>query len=148
VLIGFLVLSVWAGFIFARVVPQADITTGSSFVFGLGIVLALAGIALRWYAVMALGRFFTTRVMTTKDQTVVQAGPYRFVRHPAYSGALMTVLGVLLSLTNWLSLLCFVLALPGFAYRIRVEERALTDALGEPYRDYMRRTKRLVPFVV
>jgi protein-S-isoprenylcysteine O-methyltransferase Ste14 len=108
----------------------------------------LIGIAVRWYAVLSLGRFFTTRVMTRADQTVVRRGPYRFVRHPSYSGALLTVLGVLLCQTNLLSLACFVLALPGFAYRIRVEERALVSALGEPYRDYMRRTKRLVPFVV
>src|SRR5262249_50419629 len=82
------------------------------------------------------------------DQTVVQKGPYRLVRHPSYTGALLTVLGILLCQTNWLSLACFLLALPGFAYRIRVEERALVTALGEPYRDYMRRTKRLVPSVV
>jgi protein-S-isoprenylcysteine O-methyltransferase Ste14 len=50
----------------------------------------------------------------------------------------------------WLrsELACFLIALPGFAYRIRVEERALAHALGDPYRDYMRRTKRLVPFVI
>ena len=108
----------------------------------------MAGIALRWYAVLTLGRFFTTRVMTAKDQTVVQKGPYRLIRHPSYTGALLTVLGVLLCQTNWISLACFALALPGFGYRISVEERALVTALGQPYLDYMRRTKRLVPFVV
>ena len=60
----------------------------------------------------------------------------------------MTVLGLVLCSTNWLALACFPLALLGFAYRIRVEERALLDGLGQPYRDYMRDTKRLVPFVV
>ncbi|HKC18217.1 MAG TPA: isoprenylcysteine carboxylmethyltransferase family protein, partial [Candidatus Dormibacteraeota bacterium] len=75
-------------------------------------------------------------------------GLYRYVRHPSYSGSLLTVLGVLLCSTNWLALACFVLALPGFLYRIRVEEGALLTALGEPYRDYMARTKRLVPFLL
>ena len=148
VLIGFLLLAVWLGGILAAVVPGAAITAGRSAVFGFGLLLALAGIALRQYAIASLGRYFTVRVMTRPDQTVVERGPYRFVRHPSYSGSLLTVLGVLLCSTNWLALACFVLALPGFLYRIRVEERVLLDALGEPYRAYMGRTKRLVPFLV
>jgi protein-S-isoprenylcysteine O-methyltransferase Ste14 len=79
---------------------------------------------------------------------VVDTGPYRLIRHPSYTGVVMTIFGVLLCSTNWLALICFVIALPGFAYRIGVEERALVDALGEPYREYMGRTKRLVPYVV
>ena len=147
-LIGCLVVALWAGYFLGRAVPGAAITEGRDLVFGLGITLALAGIALRWYAVLVLGRFFTTRVMTTPDQTVVQKGPYRLIRHPSYTGLLLTALGLLLCSTNWLSLACFVIALPGFAYRIQVEESALTAALGDAYRDYMRHTKRLVPFVV
>jgi protein-S-isoprenylcysteine O-methyltransferase Ste14 len=145
--IVFLVVSVWAGVLVART-SVGSITSGRDVVFALGIAVAIAGIALRWYAVLTLGRFFTTRVMTTKDQTVVQKGPYRLVRHPSYTGMLLTVLGVLLCQTNWISLACFALALPGFAYRISVEESALVSALGQPYVDYMRRTKRLVPFVL
>jgi len=147
-LVGGLVLSLWAGYFIGRAVPEAAMTEGRYLVYGVGVALALAGIALRWYAVLALGRFFTTRVMTTADQTVVQKGPYRFIRHPSYSGLLLTALGLLLCSTNWLSLACFVIALPGFAYRIRVEEGVLTASLGDAYRDYMHHTKRLVPFVV
>jgi protein-S-isoprenylcysteine O-methyltransferase Ste14 len=147
-LVAGVVLSVWTGIFIASRVPSATIVTGGAFVFGLGVAVALCGIGLRWWAVLTLGRFFTTRVTTTANQTVVESGPYRRLRHPSYTGALLTVLGVLLCNTNWLSLACFLIALPGFAYRIRVEERALVDGLGEPYREYMRRTKRLVPFVV
>jgi protein-S-isoprenylcysteine O-methyltransferase Ste14 len=148
VLIAFLVAAVYLGIGAARRAHWAAITQGHDVVFGLGVALALIGIALRWYAVLSLGRFFTTRVSTRSDQTVVQRGPYRFVRHPSYTGALLTVLGVLLCQTSWLSLAAFLVAVPGFAYRIRVEEQVLMTALGEPYRDYMRRTKRLIPFVV
>jgi protein-S-isoprenylcysteine O-methyltransferase Ste14 len=122
--------------------PAAPIATGT------GVALVLAGIVLRWYSVITLGRFFTTRVMTRADQTVVKTGPYRFVRHPSYTGALVTLLGVLLLPANYLTLPCFLLVVPGLAYRIHVEEKALVAGLGEPYREYMRHTKRLVPFVV
>jgi protein-S-isoprenylcysteine O-methyltransferase Ste14 len=148
VLILFLVAAVYLGVGAARRAHWAAITQGHDVAFGLGIALVLVGVAVRWYAVISLGRFFTTRVMTRSDQTVVERGPYRLVRHPSYAGALLTVLGILLCQTNWFSLAFFVLALPGFVYRIRVEEQALVTALGQPYRDYMRRTKRLVPFVV
>jgi protein-S-isoprenylcysteine O-methyltransferase Ste14 len=148
ILIGFLLLAVWLGGILASLVPGASMSAGRSVIFVCGLLLALAGIALRQYAIASLGRFFTVRVMTRPDQTVIESGPYRCIRHPSYSGSLMTVLGVLLCSTNWLALACFVLAVPGFLYRIRVEERALIDALGESYRAYMGRTKRLVPFVV
>jgi protein-S-isoprenylcysteine O-methyltransferase Ste14 len=129
-------------------VPGLTIGAGRPVIFALGILTALGGIAFRQYAVAALGRFFTTRVMTQPGQTVVESGPYRYMRHPSYSGMLLTVIGVLLCSTNWASLACFVLALPGVAYRIRVEEGLLIRGLGEPYREYMRRTPRLVPFLV
>ncbi|TME98622.1 MAG: isoprenylcysteine carboxylmethyltransferase family protein, partial [Chloroflexi bacterium] len=128
-------------------VPQAAITVLRPEIFGVGLVLALAGIAYRWYAIARLGRFFNTRVTVTSDQVVVDTGPYRLVRHPSYSGALLTLFGILLASTNLLSLACFLLALPGMAYRISGEEEALTVGLGQPYRDYMQRTKRLIPFV-
>lgn len=147
-LIAGLLVAIWVGGILAYAVPGATITTGRPVVFVAGLVLALVGIAIRQYAIAKLGRFFSVRVKTQAGQTVVDTGLYRLIRHPSYSGTLLTVLGVLLCATNWVSLACFVLALPGFAYRIRVEEAALTEAIGQPYRDYMRRTKRLVPFLV
>lgn len=147
-MVGSIVLAVALGMRLAQLVPAAAIADGRNAVFLGGIALALLGIALRWIAILTLGRFFSMRVMVRADHSVVERGPYRLVRHPSYTGALLTLLGVLLCSTNWLSLACFVLALPGLAYRISVEERALTEALGGAYREYMRRTKRLVPFVV
>lgn len=116
--------------------------------FGFALAVAAAGVAFRLYALRSLGRFFTTRVMVAADQVVVETGPYQLLRHPSYTGALLTLLGVLLCSTNWLTLACFLLAIPGFAYRIAVEEKALASGLGQPYRDYMRRTKRLIPYVL
>jgi protein-S-isoprenylcysteine O-methyltransferase Ste14 len=148
VLIAGVYLAVALGMAASSRDPSFAMTVGRPELFALGLVLASAGIALRWYAVVTLGRFFTTRVQTTDDQVVVESGPYRVIRHPSYTGLLLTILGILLCSTNWISLACFLVVVPGFAYRIRVEERALIDALGDPYRDYMLRTRRLVPFVV
>lgn len=128
--------------------PQASILWNRPAVFVAGISLMLGGLAFRFYSMSVLGRFFTYDVAVQPGQTVVEAGPYRYIRHPSYTGGLITLAGVGLALGNWAGLL-LLLACMGvaYAYRIFVEEAALVAALGQPYRDYMQRTKRLVPFL-
>jgi protein-S-isoprenylcysteine O-methyltransferase Ste14 len=148
----FLISSIWLGvaigFALAFAVPAAAFTSGRRPLFYVGIALMVVGLGFRWYSIRVLGKSFTYVVHTRPDQQVIQAGPYRWIRHPSYTGALLTILGVLVALTNPLSLLGLIPPLIGYAYRIRVEERALTRDLGEPYVAYMRRTKRLVPFLL
>lgn len=146
--IGSVWTSVAVGIGLAFAFPDAAITTGRTAVFVAGLVLMLVGIALRWYAVWVLGASFTVDVATRPDQPVVESGPYRWIRHPSYTGGLLTLLGVLVCCCNPVSLLAFVIALAGYVHRIRIEERALATDLGAPYREYMRRTKRLIPFLV
>ena len=107
------------------------------------------GIAVRRYAIKALGASFTTTVATASEQRLVEGGPYKLIRHPAYTGLLITLLGFGVSFTNWLSLLALMgCMLLGFGYRIHVEERALQERFGQRYQEYMQRTKRLIPFVM
>jgi protein-S-isoprenylcysteine O-methyltransferase Ste14 len=143
--------SIFLGFTIANAlassVPGTTIQGARVAVFGVGLALMALGIALRFYAVIVLGRFFTPVVMVGSDQHVVDTGPYRWIRHPSYTGLLVTITGVLVASTNWLALVGILPILAGLLYRIRVEEQALEEELGEPYRSYMRRTKRLLPFV-
>lgn len=114
----------------------------------IGVVLFTAGLILRWYSIIHLGRFFTVNVAIAADHQLVDTGPYRFLRHPSYTGALLAFVGFAIVLRNWASIL--IISLPvGFAfmYRINVEERALLQAFGDRYRAYMQRTKRLIPLV-
>ncbi len=109
----------------------------------------LAGIAFRWWAITTLGKFFTFDVAVQSGQKVVNSGPYRYIRHPSYTGALMTQLGIGLALGNWAGLLAFMLCMTiAYWYRIRVEERELLAALGEPYQRYMQSTHRIIPFLL
>lgn len=113
-----------------------------------GVAVFAAGIVLRWYSIIHLGRFFTVNVAIAADHQLVDTGPYRFVRHPSYTGALLAFVGFGMVMRNWASVL--VISMPvalAFLYRIHVEERALIQALGERYRAYIKRTKRLIPFV-
>ena len=147
-LIGVLWTGVILGFGIAAFLPWAAIPVLRLPLFWLGIGGILAGVAFRWYAIRVLGRFFTRDVATQAGQTEVQNGPYRFIRHPAYSGTLLTLLGIGLTLGNWLALLVVLVGgVVGHLYRVHVEEQALVAALGEPYRTYMRHTRRFIPFV-
>jgi protein-S-isoprenylcysteine O-methyltransferase len=114
----------------------------------LGTALFIAGLAIRWYAIIYLGRFFTVNVAIANDHRLIEGGPYRYVRHPAYSGALLAFLGLGLCVGNWLSIAAIAIPILGvFLWRIHVEEAALLLGLGSQYRSYMKRTKRLLPGV-
>ncbi|HKP03612.1 MAG TPA: isoprenylcysteine carboxylmethyltransferase family protein [Chthoniobacterales bacterium] len=114
----------------------------------LAVGLFAAGLAVRWWAIVTLGRFFTVDVVVEKDHEVVQRGPFRWVRHPSYSGVLLAFLGWALTLWNWVAMaIVLVPIFVAFVRRMNVEEDALSRALGERYAEYMRRTKRLVPFM-
>ncbi len=114
----------------------------------IGVALFCSGILLRCYAIIHLGRFFTVHVAIADDHRVIDTGPYRYVRHPSYTGALLAYLGLGLCLANWLSLT--VILIPPAAiilWRISIEERALRTSLGEAYLAYARKTRRLLPYV-
>jgi protein-S-isoprenylcysteine O-methyltransferase Ste14 len=80
---------------------------------------------------------------------VVTTGPYRYVRHPSYTGLLLILMGIAVATGDVLSLVvAAVLAAVGLTVRIRAEERQLTDALGDEYREFAAQRKLLVPGVV
>ena len=114
--------------------------------FTVGIAMIGTGSALRLWAITTLGRWFTYDVRVTEGQPVIQTGPYRWVRHPSYTGVLLVLFGIGLTLGNWLSLLSIVV-LPtlGLVRRIHVEEAALLGTIGEPYERYAAGRPRLLP---
>ncbi len=137
-----------AAFLVAELFRQTLMFAHALVVFFAGIAVMLGGVTLRWYSVRTLGRFFSRSVAIQKGHEVVTTGPYRFIRHPSYTGTLLTLIGIGLVTDNWLSLL--LITAGGFAaytYRISREERTLVRALGGSYRDYMARTKRFIPFI-
>src|ERR1700681_3385191 len=101
-----------------------------------GVVLFAAGLILRWWAIVTLGRFFTVDVTIEKDHELVERGPFRFVRHPSYTGVLLAFVGVALTLRNWGAILIILVPIfVAFVRRMNVEEEALSRALGERYRE-------------
>jgi protein-S-isoprenylcysteine O-methyltransferase Ste14 len=127
---------------------RGSIEIGRWPLFVIGLVLMAAGVVVRHWAIRTLGRFFTVDVRVHPNQTVVDRGPYRWVRHPSYTGLVVFFVGLGLALDNWASLLALaVLPAAGLLVRIRSEERALLAALGDDYRRYAASRRRLFPGV-
>jgi protein-S-isoprenylcysteine O-methyltransferase len=142
-----IVACVTLSFTLAYRFPAASMGAASA-LRALGIAMFVVGLMIRWYAIVHLGRFFTVNVAIATDHRLIDTGPYRFVRHPSYTGALMAFLGLALCLANWASLAVMVVPVfLVFLRRMQVEEGALLQALGDQYQDYMNRTKRLIPVI-
>jgi protein-S-isoprenylcysteine O-methyltransferase Ste14 len=135
-----------AALVIDEVMPEvvAEARHGPFLIAGGAIVLA--GVALRIWSIRTLGRFFTYQVMTTADQHVIAHGPYRWLRHPSYTGLLVSCVGAGVATANPVSLLAsIVIPLVGLMRRITVEEGALAQRMGDEYLAFAASRKRLIP---
>jgi len=141
--------TVYPALIVAFILAWYKVTMLPDWTFYLGLILLAAGVIIRQWAVLTLGCYFSEQVGVQEGQKVVDTGPYHFIRHPAYTGVLIAFLGIGIAISSWgatvLLLVVFALA---YGYRISVEEKALASRLGEGYILYMKRTKRLIPFIL
>ena len=112
------------------------------------LVVMVAGLSLRIWAVHTLGRFFTWFITVYEDHQVIRSGPFRFVRHPAYSGALFLFVATLIFLHAWVgAALSLVLQLFAYLRRIRYEEAMMIQRMGDRYVAYTHEVKALVPLL-
>jgi protein-S-isoprenylcysteine O-methyltransferase Ste14 len=112
----------------------------------MGIFFILLGIIIRWTAIFTLRKYFSVYVRIREDHKVIKNGLYRYIRHPSYTGGLITYFGIGLYFCSWLSILVMIVPLfLAYLYRIHFEEKALTQALGNDYIVYAKSTKRLIP---
>jgi len=128
-------------------VPAATIRPGAV-AFAVGIAVMVTGVLLRGWAFLALGHYFTAVVKVSPDQAVVTSGPYRWLRHPSYTGGLLAEVGIAITSANWVTVAVFAVAwVAVIAWRIHIEETALLSTLGSKYSSYAAHHKRLVPLI-
>jgi protein-S-isoprenylcysteine O-methyltransferase Ste14 len=123
-----------------------DMFGGERWVRVAAIVVLITGVAIRWVAILSLGKAFSANVAIRHTQTIYRSGLYRLVRHPSYSGLFLVFIAIAIHECNWLA--AVVMMAPTTAallYRIHVEEAALHEAFGAQYAAYSRTTKRLIP---
>ena len=140
--------SMWAVFSLPYFKPEAAIPLRPDLVFWTAIALIWAGLAYRFWAIQTLGAFFRTRVFLQEGHRLITTGPYRFIRNPSYTGAVVTLIGVGLAQGNGWSLLAVAAGgVVGYGWRVIVEERALAAHFGDDWQAWRKRTWALIPFV-
>lgn len=119
-----------------------------SVALAIGAVLFAIPVVFRPLCMIYLGKSFTPDLQVHEGHHVVDTGPYRLVRHPLYAAALVTYLALVMAFDSWYSLApALVFPVAGVLYRITIEERMLVRRFGDAYASYIKRTKRLIPFI-
>jgi protein-S-isoprenylcysteine O-methyltransferase Ste14 len=113
-----------------------------------GLGLILLGMLLRFFSIWSLGRYFTVDITIREDHKIKKNGIYGLVRHPSYTGSILSFIGFGLSLNNWLSLVVITLFVStAMLKRIKEEEKLLCEEFAEEYPKYMKETYRLIPWI-
>jgi protein-S-isoprenylcysteine O-methyltransferase Ste14 len=111
-----------------------------------GLALILAAVGLRVWARAHIRGLYSGHVEVRANHRLIQSGPYRFVRHPGYTGFVLMALGLATGYSSWIGLAAIpLLLLPGLAYRLGIEERLLIGKFGDEYKIYSQKTKKLIP---
>lgn len=149
---GFLILSVLVRII-AIIVALWDLVYVQRMVFqfdmleSLGLLVVLAGFSIRNIAGRTLGNYFLNGINSLRKHKLVKHGIYRYIRHPIYLGAILLNLGIILLFSSLLGFLVMMGYIPFVLYRIRIEEKILIEKFGKEYRDYMNKTKKIIPLI-
>jgi protein-S-isoprenylcysteine O-methyltransferase Ste14 len=137
--------AIWVGSAVGATHPHT-MFDGAKWLRPLSVALMAAGLAIRWTAIVTLGKSFSVNLAIHATQTVKRTGIFHYARHPSYSGLIVIFLALGVRMRNWEALaIMFMPTTAALLYRIHVEEEALNLALGADYQDYSRTTKRLVP---
>lgn len=120
----------------------------AAWTFWVGAVLTLAGLLFAVWARVHIGRNWSGTITVKEDHALITGGPYRFVRHPIYTGLLLALIGFALARGEWRGVVAVALAFWAFWRKLRIEERWMREQFGVAYEEYSRRVSALIPFVL
>jgi protein-S-isoprenylcysteine O-methyltransferase Ste14 len=110
------------------------------------ITIVFIGIIIRGLSIKYLGKYFSREVETWDDHTLIKDGIYKYIRHPAYLGNILQIIGFPLILNSYYSLVLSALMIYLFLKRIEVEEKFLAKKLPE-YKSYQKDTYKMIPYI-
>ncbi|BFI73164.1 isoprenylcysteine carboxyl methyltransferase [Nanoarchaeota archaeon] len=114
----------------------------------IGLIISLIGLIINIWGKISLGRYFSTTVTICKGHKVIDKGPYKYIRHPIYSGAILIFLGIPIVYRNVLSIPLILILIFAYNYRASIEEELLIKNLGEEYLNYKKRVKyKFFPYI-
>ncbi|BCU81041.1 hypothetical protein JIR001_08240 [Polycladomyces abyssicola] len=113
-----------------------------------GWILLVSGMVWAVWARLNLGIHWSSAVQLREKQQVVQTGPYRWVRHPIYTGIILIILGLNLINPQWTGFLGWILVVASYWVKSGLEEKLLVTQFGDEYRTYQQRSRRLIPWIL
>ena len=129
--------------------PLAVFQISRSTVNLIALCLLMCGFIIRWISIISLGRMFTVNVAIQKEHQLMQAGLYKYIRHPSYSGMLLEFLGLAVYFGTWICLFVVMVPITGaLLYRIKREESVLVKEFGRQYEEYKAHTKSMIPGII
>lgn len=114
--------------------------------YDVGLAMVAAGLAFSVWARVTLGRNWSATVTVKERHELIVEGPYRFVRHPIYTGMLLAFLGTALAQNEWRSVLACVLVWLSLWHKWRLEERFMRETFGDAYMQYRAATPAVIPY--
>jgi protein-S-isoprenylcysteine O-methyltransferase Ste14 len=114
----------------------------------LGVLLTAIGFAFTIWARVHLGTNWSAEVTVKHSHELVRTGPYALARHPIYTGLTLAFVGTAVAVGEWRGLLAAAIAVASFCYKLSIEERVMLATFGNEYRDYRRKVRALIPFVI
>jgi protein-S-isoprenylcysteine O-methyltransferase len=146
--IASLIIGIIIGLNMPVVAPQFNFQSYFKIFFFLGLTFIWIGIIFRFWAIQTLGKYFSTRLIIQGGHELITSGPYKYLRHPSYTGAMITFIGFGLGIGNWLSVaVIFTISLIIYIRRIKIEELMLQKQFGKAYDSYKKKTWAIIPFL-
>jgi len=129
------------------VIRIGTLTGVNQVLFFVGVGMILIGAVIRMVAIASLKRNFSGLLRIRDGHTLVKNGIYRWIRHPAYLGAIILFLGIPVMASSLIGFLVMFLLVPYLLHRIKLEERMLAERFGAEYEEYIRQSKKLIPYL-
>jgi protein-S-isoprenylcysteine O-methyltransferase Ste14 len=114
----------------------------------LGIILFIISFLLRQYCKKVLGKYYSYGLQTSNEHKLIKTGIYKHIRHPVYAAMLIYTPAIPLIFSSLYGFLIMLIIIPFVFYRINIEEKMLAIQLGKEYEDYVKTTKKLIPFLL
>jgi protein-S-isoprenylcysteine O-methyltransferase Ste14 len=117
------------------------------FVSLLGFVFIVVGLGVRLQATRTLGKYFSPKTRVLPEHKLIKNGIYKHIRHPIYLGSMLAFFSITLIFHSLYGFIVTALAIPFILNRIRVEEQMFTEKFRDEYKEYIKKTKKLIPYL-
>ena len=133
---------------FGNSLIKGNFVSNTNLTGAIGLSLCYLGLAIACWSRYLLGKNWSVSVQKKEDHELIKNGAYKLIRHPIYSGLILMFLGNAIIVGSWRGLIGVLIVSVSFWFKLKKEEKWLTDLFGNKYQEYILKTKALVPWLL